>query len=120
MSKTILLVSDDARDISLYSAALRAAGYHPITTLIGTDRVLHPGEEPALIVLDCVPKSGITLRELVLLLKEVYPGIPLVLYCLAEDISGETKRMVDRFLTTREPGELIATVKSMTRRAPSF
>jgi hypothetical protein len=120
VSQTILLVGENADDLSRYCDALSGAGYHPITTLIGTDRVLHPAEHPAVIVLDCPSARAIAMRELTLLLREIYSDCPILVYCNSEDIPEDTKRLVQAFLRKGEPHELIATVRQMTGGTPGF
>lgn len=118
VSQTILLVGENAGDLSRYCDALSGAGYHPIPTLIGTDRVLHQAEHPALIVLDCPSARAIAVRELILLLREIYPDRPILLYCNSERIPEDTNRLIQAFLPKGEPHELIAAVRQMTDGTP--
>lgn len=114
-NNTILLVDDDATDLYVYSRALSAAGFRVITTLIGTDFLgIHHNEKPALILLDYVLNSSVTAAEVAKILKDMFPGVPILVFSGGvQRLPKDMLELAPAFCPKGEPGQIVALVRSL-------
>lgn len=112
--KTVLLVDDNPSDLRVYSHALRDAGYRPITTLIGADFLgFHHNEKPALILLDSSPGAVLSVATIARVLRDVFPGSPIILFSTSATLPPEMNGIVDAFLQKGDVERLVATVRGI-------
>ena len=115
--KTVLLVDDNPADLRLYARALSEAGYRAITTLMGQDFFgIHHNENPALILLDRTLKTSLSAATVVKILRDIFPGVPVLLFSMSADALGEMKSLVVGFLQKGDEAGLIAAVGNVLDR----
>lgn len=106
-AKTILLVDDDEKHLSLHAKILSHAGFRPITAVVGSDTFdAFDNEHPALIFLDDQLNSQIKAREAAGILRERYPGVPLIVLSSRESMPDEMKNVATGFLHKGDPADL--------------
>ena len=107
-AKTILLVDDDEKHLTLHAMILSHAGYRPITARVGPDTLdVFDNESPALIFLDYQLHSRISGPQAAALLRERYPRAPLIVLSSRESMPDDVKDLATGFLHKGDPADLV-------------
>ncbi len=108
MAKTILLVDNDQQHLTLHALVLKKAGYRPIAAVVGeTSFSFQENERPALIFLDYRMNTAVGSRQAAELLRQSFPGTPIVLVSSMDRVPGEMKGVADAFVCKGDPQDLV-------------
>ena len=105
---TILIIDDNAQHLQMESWFLHQAGFRIITVVVGKASFSLPqGDHPGLIFLDYRLNIVLSSAEVIGLLRQTFPGVPVVLLSSASEIPEEMDGLVDGFISKSDPEELV-------------
>jgi len=112
----ILLVDDDPQFLLSSGVTLRAAGVSPVVTVVDSRQVMPflEGREAAAVVLD-LTMPHLSGRELLPLLKERYPGLPVVMMTGRNEVEVAVECMktgaFDYLVKPVEPARFVSSIR---------
>src|SRR5436305_3715663 len=97
--RTVLLIDDDTQHLKLQARTLSKAGFRTITTLVGSNMVgFHEHEHPDVIVLDYRLNSSLTSPQVASLIRQTFPGVPLLVMSNLPSMPTDIAHLVDGFV----------------------
>ena len=112
---TVLLVDDDRHHLALFSRLLRNRGHRSFTAVVGSNNVdLHTHEPVDIVLMDYRLNSSLTALQVVRIIKDSYPDIPVVLVSGVDSMPDDMKAHVKTFINKDDPDRLIATLEELT------
>jgi CheY-like chemotaxis protein len=105
---TVLLIDDDPSHLKLYSLILGRQGYRVVTSLVGMKSVDFPrgGGDVNLVVMDYRLNSVLTGPDVARLVREKFPGTPIMLLSEYQWMPDDMAGRVDAFVTKGNPDVL--------------
>src|ERR1700760_2835324 len=110
---TILMVDDDREHLQMQSLIMHQSGFRVVTVVVGqTSFSLPETERPGLILMDYRLNSNLTAPQVAGLLRQTFPGVPIVLLSSMPEMPPEMAALIDRFIKKGEPEELVEFARS--------
>jgi DNA-binding NtrC family response regulator len=108
---TILIVDDDPLHITLYNWMVRKEGFNPLGALVQSTEVEWPElEQVDLVLLDYRLNSALTAPKVATMVKERYPGAPIIVLSEMPWLPDDMREHADSFVRKGEPAQLMKTI----------
>ena len=105
--RAVLCVDDEAIGLSVRKMLLESQGYRVLTAANGADAlVLFSSEALDLVVLDYL-MPGMNGDGVARRMKELRPGLPIIMLSAYVDLPSETLALVDKSITKGEPPSIL-------------
>jgi DNA-binding response OmpR family regulator len=119
-AETVLIVDDDPQHLKLYSWIAQKAGFRAVTALVGSTSVdLQQAEPVDVITLDYRLNSSLKAVDVAFILKQTYPGAPLIVLSELEWMPDDIRPFAAAFVNKGEPEQLIGAIKTLLHRRPA-
>jgi DNA-binding NtrC family response regulator len=108
---TILVIDDDPLHLKIYTWILQREGYLCITAQVGSTSVHLPADQKVdLVLLDYRLNSSLRAPDVAILVKDAFPGIPIVVLSEAPWMPDEMQKYAAAFINKGNPQRLLETV----------
>jgi DNA-binding NtrC family response regulator len=111
---TILFVDDDPDHLKIYGWILEQAGFSSVPCLVFQNGVELPKERRVdLVVLDYTLNCRISTPEIAQLVRDTYPGVPIVLLSQVDGLPFDMEPFVTVFVRKGEPQKLTDVIRKL-------